>query len=417
MNSKVKRFNETGRFPPTKECGTLVLDNSRILIKEEQMEPETTCTSNHTPKKGKLYMAMELSQKEWKLGFSVGPGQAPRLRSVPGRNLEVLKDEIQLARERFGLGKDVEVESCYEAGRDGFWLHRFLEKQGVKNLVVDSASIEVSRRFRRVKTDRMDVGKLLGMVMRYDLGERKVWSVVRVPSVEAEDERQIHRELMRLKKERTRHINRMKGLLASQGVAMEIGSEFMEAIKDVRLWDGSGLPGRLRKRLEREYERMVLLKQQIGQLEKEREEVLLTSQEQAVEKVRRLLQLKGIGVNSAWLYVMEFFAWRGFRNRREVGSLAGLTPTPYQSGESSKERGISKAGNRPIRGMAIEIAWAWLRYQPESALSRWYVRRFAEGSSRVRRIGIVALARKLLIELWKYLETGAVPEGAYLKSN
>jgi transposase len=263
----------------------------------------------------------------------------------------------------------------------------------------------------------MDVGKLLGMVMRYDLGERKVWSVVRVPSVEAEDERQIHRELMRLKKERTRHINRMKGLLASQGVAMEIGLEFMEAIKDVRLWDGSGLPGRLRKRLEREYERMVLLKQQIGQLEKEREEVLLTSQEQAVEKVRRLLQLKGIGVNSAWLYVMEFFAWRGFRNRREVGSLAGLTPTPYQSGESSKERGISKAGNRPIRGMAIEIAWAWLRYQPESALSRWYVRRFAEGSSRVRRIGIVALARKLLIELWKYLETGAVPEGAYLKSN
>ncbi len=390
------------------------------------MEPETTCTINNTPEKGKLYMAMELSQKEWKLGFSVGPGQAPRLRSVPGRDLGGLMREIQLARERFGLGKDVEVESCYEAGRDGFWLHRFLEKQRVRNLVVDSASIEVSRRFRRVKTDRMDTGRLLGMLtpalaagasVRYHLGERKVWSVVHVPSVKAEDERQLHRELMRLKRERTRHINRIKGLLSSQGVVMEVGAGFKEAIETVRLWDASPLPGRLRMRLEREYERMGLLGQQIGQLEKERDEVICTSQEESIEQVRRLLQLKGIGANSAWLYVMEFFAWRGFRNRREVGALAGLTPTPNQSGESAKERGISKAGNRPVRGMAIEIAWAWLRYQPDSALSCWYNRRFAEGSSRVRRIGIVALARKLLIELWKYLETGVVPEGAYLKSS
>jgi len=287
----------------------------------------------------------------------------------------------------------------------------------VRNLVVDSASIEVSRRFRRVKTDRMDLGKLLVMLMRYHLGEKKVWSVVRVPSVKAEDERQLHRELMGLKRERTRHINRMKGLLASQGVVMEIGAGYMEAIEEVWLWDGSQLPGRLRMRLDREYERKGLLEQQIDLLEKEREEVICTSQEEAVEQVRRLLRLKGIGVNSAWLYVMEFFAWRGFRNRRELGALAGLTPTPYQSGDSSKESGISKAGNRPVRGMAIEIAWAWLRYQPESALSRWYQRRFAEGSSRVRRIGIVALARKLLIELWKYLETGILPEGAYLKSS
>jgi transposase len=381
------------------------------------MEPETTCKSNDTTEKRQLYMALELSQNEWKLGFSVGPGQAPRLRSVPGRDVRGLMEEIRLARERFGLGKDVEVESCYEAGRDGFWLHRYLEAQGVKNLVVDSASIEVSRRFRRVKTDRMDVGRLLGMLMRYHLGEKKVWSVVHVPSAEAEDERQLHREMMALKRERTRHINRVKGLLAGQGVVMDVGAGFMEELGDVRLWDGSALPGRLLKRLKREDQRMNLLKEQIKELEQEREEVLRTSQEESVEQVRRLLQLKGIGVNSAWLYVMEFFAWRGFHNRREVGSLAGLTPTPYQSGESSKERGISKVGNRPVRGMAIEIAWAWLRFQPESALSLWYNRRFAEGSSRVRRIGIVALARKLLIELWKYLETGAVPEGAYLKSD
>lgn len=380
------------------------------------MDEETTCKSNDTTEKARLYMAMELSQKEWKLGFSVGPGQAPRLRSMIGRDLERLKEEIRLAKKRFGLEEGVAVKSCYEAGRDGFWLYRFLEAQGVENLVVDSASIEVNRRFRRVKTDRLDVGKLLGMLMRYHLGEKKVWSVVHVPSWETEDERQLHRELMASKRERTRHINRMKGLLASQGVVMEIGVRFLDELEAVRLWDGSALGARLRKRLEREYERIGLVNEQMNRLETEREEVLCISQEPAVEQVRQLLRLRGIGVNSAWLYVMEFFSWREFRNRREVGALAGLTPTPYQSGGNEKERGISKAGNQMIRAMAIEIAWSWLRNQPDSALSRWYQRRFAGGSSRVRRIGIVALARKLLIELWKYLQTGVVPEGAYLKS-
>jgi len=380
------------------------------------MNKETTYTSNDTTKKATLYMALELSQKEWKLGFSVGPGQAPRLRSVVGRDLDGLMNEIRLASKRFGLGEDVAVESCYEAGRDGFWLHRYLATQGVRNLVVDSASIEVSRRFRRVKTDRMDTGRLLGMLMRYHLGEKEVWSVVHVPSVKTEDERQLHRELMALKKERTRHINRIKGLLASQGVQMDVGAGFLDAMEAVRLWDGSRLPGRLRMRVEREYERIGLVNEQMRWLEQEREEVIRASEDPVMEQVRQLLRLKGIGVNSAWLYVMEFFSWRGFRNRREVGALAGLTPTLNQSGEEAKERGISKAGNRPVRAMAIEIAWSWLRYQPDSALSRWYQYRFAEGSSRVRRIGIVALGRKLLIELWKYLQTGVVPEGAYLKS-
>jgi len=221
---------------------------------------------------------------------------------------------------------------------------------------------------------------------------------------------------MRLKKERTRHINRMKGLLASQGVGIEIGSKFLKELGAIRRWNGERVPTRLRSRLEREYERMGLVDEQMKQLEKEREEMLRTSAEPAVDQVRQLLRLKGIGVNSAWLYVMEFFAWRGFHNRRELGCRSGLTPTPYQSGESAKESGISKAGNRPVRALAIELAWAWLRFQPQSALSRWYTRRFAEGSSRVRRIGIVAVARKLLIELWKYLETGIVPKGAQLKS-
>lgn len=379
------------------------------------MVPKATRKQNDTPVSTKLYLALELSQAEWKLGFTIGLGQAPRLKNIKARNLESLKREIEQAKIRFGLVKEVAVLSCYEAGRDGFWLHRYLETSGIKNLVVDSASIEVNRRYRRVKTDRLDVGKLLNMLVRYHQGEAKVWSVVHVPSVAEEDRRQLHRELLALKREQTHHINRMKGVLASQGVVLEVKTDFVEQLKAVRLWDDSPVPSGLQTLLVREYERLQFGRAQIHQIEEVRKETLSTSQEPAIEQVRRLLRLKGIGVNSAWVYVMEFFAWRGFRNRRELGSLSGLTPTPYESGQSSRERGISKAGNRPVRAMAIEIAWSWLRNQPDSQLSRWYRQRFAKGGSRIRRIGIVALARKLLIALWRYLEDGLLPEGAQLK--
>jgi len=360
-------------------------------------------------------MAIELSSAEWKLGFTIGVGQAPRLRTLKARDLSGLKQEIEQAKIRFGLERNVEVFSCYEAGRDGFWLHRHLEASDVNNLVVDSASIEVNRRFRRAKTDRLDVGKLLTMLVRYHQGEQKVWSVVHVPGVAEEDQRQLHRELMALKREQTHHINRIKGVLASQGVVLEVKTDFVEQLEVVRLWDGSSIPAGLHTLVMREQERLELVREQIHQIEITRKEALRTSNDPAIEQVRRLLWLKGIGVNSAWVFVMEFFAWRNFHNRRELGSLSGLTPTPYQSGESARERGISKAGNRPVRAMAIEIAWAWLRNQPDSQLSRWYQKRFAKGSSRVRRIGIVALARKLLIALWRYLEYGVLPEGAQLK--
>jgi transposase len=181
------------------------------------------------------------------------------------------------------------------------------------------------------------------------------------------------------------------------------------------MWDGSKLGSGLRVLLEREASRLEVVREQIKALEKERKELLKNSTDPAMEQVRRLLRLKGIGMNSAWVDVMEFFAWRAFHNRREVGALAGLTPTPYRSGESAKECGISKAGNRPVRALAIESAWSWLRNQPNSQLSRWYRKRFAKGGSRVRRIGIVALARKLLIALWRYVEAGIVPEGAQFK--
>lgn len=379
------------------------------------MKTETVYKTNDTTVSSNLYLAFELSNTEWKLGFTIGMGQAARIKVLKARNLEGLKREINLAKERFGLPKGTTVYSCYEAGRDGMWLHRYLESTGVNNLVVDSASIEVSRRFRRAKTDRLDAGKLLNMLIRYHEGEQKVWSVVHVPSLEVEDQRQLHREMLALKREQTHHINRIKGILISQGVEMEITKAFVEELEAARLWDGSPLPTGVHTLLRREHERLELVRDQILQIEKKRKEVLRTSEEASIEQVRRLLKLKGIGVNSAWLYVMEFFSWREFRNRRELGSLSGLAPTPYASGKSLHERGISKAGNRPVRAMAIEIAWSWLRNQPESELSRWYDRRFAKGGSRIRRIGIVALARKLLIALWKYLEYGTLPEGAQLK--
>jgi transposase len=380
------------------------------------MVPKATRKKNDTPVCAKLYLALELSQAEWELGFTIGLGQAPRLRSIPARNLKSLRSEIEQAKVRFGLRQESEVVSCYEAGRDGFWLHRYLESVGVHNRVVDSASIEVNRRYRRVKTDRLDVGKLLNMLVRYEQGEEKVWSVVHVPSVEVEDQRQLHRELMALKREQTHHVNRVKGLLASQGVVLEVKKDFVEQLVEVRLWDGTQLGNGLCALLKREAERLDLVRKQIHDLEEQRKAMLKHSTDPAIEQVRQLLRLKGIGMNSAWVDVMEFFAWRGFHNRREVGALAGLTPTPYRSGESAREVGISKAGNRPVRALAIEIAWSWLRNQPHSHLSRWYHKRFAKGSSRVRRIGIVALARKLLIALWRYVEEGVLPEGAQLKT-
>jgi transposase len=363
-----------------------------------------------------LYLAFELGNKEWKMGFTVGFGQRPRERTVLAGDLGGVKREIERAKRRFGLSKEARVLSCYEAGRDGFWLHRYLVHLGVVNLVVDSSSIEVNRRAKRAKTDRMDLGKLLTMLMRYDNGERKVWSVVRVPTVEQEDSRQLHRDLEALRGERTRHINRMKGLLASYGVRMRVDRGFLVRLETRRLWDGRPLPLGLKKRLVREYERLEMVKGQIKQVEVERADLVKTSESPEVEMVRQLLCLRGIGINSSWLYVMEFFGWRQFRNRREVGALAGLTPTPHQSGEEAWERGISKAGNRHIRAIAIQIAWAWLRWQPESKLSRWYQERFGTGSGRLRRIGIVALARKLLVDLWRFLETGVIPERAELKA-
>ena len=362
-----------------------------------------------------LFVSFELGESSWKLAFTTGMGQRPRERTISARDRVAVRREIERAKQRFGLATDVPVKSCYEAGREGFWLHRWLVSEGIDNRVVDASSIEVNRRLRRAKTDRMDATRLLLLLVRFFGGERSVWSVVRVPSAAEEDRRHLHRELLTAKRDRTRVANRIQGMLANHGLRVDWRQSLTPQFDALRLWDGTPLPAGLRERLTREEERLALLSGQIAALESARRERIRTGNDTATLQVQQLLALQGIGSNSAWLYVMEFFAWRRFRNRREVGALAGLTPTPYQSGESNREQGIAKAGNRHVRAMAIEIAWGWLRFQPDSSLTRWYQERFGHGSSRLRRIGIVALARKLLIALWQYLETGVVPEGAALK--
>jgi transposase len=378
----------------------------------------TTATHNENSNRtdAPLFMAFELSEKTWQLGFTTGHGQKPRERSIPARDQERVRHEIAQAKRRLGLPDTAPVVSCYEAGREGFWLHRFLLAHNITNHVVDSSAIEVSRRQRRAKSDGLDVRKLLSMLMRYHHGERHVWSVVKVPAVEAEDQRHLHRDLETLKQERASTTTRLKGLLSSQGIRLTSLRNLPAQLDAVQLWDGSPIPPGLRRRLLRVYAHHTFLSQQIAEVAAERHAQLQTSSAASIDKVRQLMQLKGIGINGSWLLVMEFFAWRGFKNRREVGGLAGLTPTPYQSGESAREQGITKSGNPHVRWMITELAWGWLRFQPQSALSVWFRERYGSGGKRLRRIGLVAVARKLLIALWRFLETGALPEGAELKA-
>lgn len=365
-----------------------------------------------------LHLALDLGNTTWKLAFTVGIAQPPRIRTIPARDLRQLSTEISLAKARFGLSPDAPVVSCYEAGRDGFWVHRALASLGVTNHVIDSASIEGNRRARQAKSDRLDAGALVAKLVRATQGERGVWSVVHVPSVVEEDRRHMHRELFVLTGERTRQVNRIKGLLALHGVAPLAARGLPRVLPAVRAWNNEPLPPDAAARLEREWARLTFVRRELRRLLADRRVLLHTAaaDDPVVRVVRQLSVVRGIGEVSAWLYAAEFFAWRCFRNRRQVGALAGLCATRRRSGDLEQDYGISKAGNPHIRALAIELAWSWLRRQPQSALSQWYRRRFASGGGRLRRIGIVALARKLLIALWRYVETGVVPEGALLKA-
>jgi transposase len=381
------------------------------------MTEKTTRRKQYSENVRVLFLAFELGATKWELGFSTGLGQKPRRRSMDAANIDLLQQEIKGARKRFGLPEDAPVWSCYEAGRDGFWLHRYLTSVGINNFVVDSASIEVNRRKRRAKSDGLDVGKLMLMLIRYYYGEHKVWSVVRVPSPEEEDRRQLHRELKSLKREKTRTTNRIKGLLATQGIRLTRLDLSDPQLNAIRLWDGKPLLEGMKSRLKREWEHVVFLKKRIRELEAKRRSLLKEANRPEMEKVQQLATLRGVGPESSWIIVQELFGWRHFENRRQVGSLVGVTPTPYDSGESVKEQGISKAGNRHVRAIAVELAWSWIRHQPESKHTLWFMERFAEAGKRARKVGVVGLARRLMIDFWRFLECGVIPEGALLKAD
>ena len=362
-----------------------------------------------------LLLAFELGERTWKLGFTTGLGQRPRMRQIPARATDQLLEEIARAKARFRLPANTAVMSCYEAGREGFWLHRWLVAHEVSNQVIDSSSIEVNRRARRAKTDRLDLGGLLTLLARYQQGDRRVWRVVRVPSVDEEDARQLHRTRETVQQDRNRLINRLKGLMTTQGLALPVGADFLTQLETAQLWDATPIPAGLKARLRRVWAQLEFLNTELEELDTERAALTADPQTTLGRYVNALPTLRGIGPVGTWTLATEIFAWRQIKNRRQLGGLVGLVPAPYQSGESAHDQGITRAGNKHVRRLMVQLAWSWVRYQPDSALAQWYQGKFGRGSRRFRRIGIVAVARKLLIALWRYVEHGEIPEGAILK--
>jgi transposase len=365
-----------------------------------------------------VHLAFELSKAKWKLGLLLPGAQTMSCYTIDGGDLTALASRLAAARAKAGRnGQPVRILSCYEAGFDGHWLHRWLTAQGVTNHEIDPSSIEVSRRARRAKTDRIDLDKLMRAFLAYLRGEPRVCSVVHVPTVDDEDRKRRTRERERLLKERTAHGNRIKAMLHAQGVrdAMPLKPGFVAALDRVRTGDGRLLPPRLKEEIVREHDRLCLVVRQLSALEAGSKAELRAAEPGSAEtRIMQLIDLKGIGPHGGQGLVNEVF-YRSFDNRRQVGSYLGLTGTPYDSGSSHREQGISKAGNPRARKLAIELSWLWLRHQPDSELSRWFRERVGDLKGRPRRIAIVALARKLMVALWRYLTIGLVPTGAVLR--
>jgi len=369
----------------------------------------TVLRSKDTAIQRDLYMSFELGDKQWQISIGDGRRSVSRY-TVRAGDTAAAADCIVKAAARLETGARALVHSCYEAGRDGWWLHRWLTGLGVDSIVVDAASIEVNRRARRAKTDRLDADKLLAMLVRHHAGEH-VWSVLREPSPEDEDARRVHRELQRLAHERIAHTNRIGSLLVLHNLRPGV----VIAGRDWAAWwsrHREQVPPMLRAEIEREATRLQLVKEQVRAIEAACCKELATGKQPLVAQLARL---RAIGLKGAWVLVKEVFGWRHFTNRRELAGSLGLVPTPYASGDSEIEQGISKAGNRRVRTLLVEQAWNWLRLQPSSALTQWFNRRFAGAGKRMRRVGIVALARRLAIALWRYLQDGEIPAGAHLK--
>ena len=360
-----------------------------------------------------IYVALELSKASWLVAINAPGGDKVSKYTVAAGATTALSAILTRARaqaERW-CGESVRIVAIHEAGMDGFWVHRWLEAQGIESHVVDPASIAVDRRKRRVKTDRIDVEKLLRTLMGWARGERRICSMVRPPHPEQEDERRLTREREILVGERTRHVNRIKGLLMTQGISyfQPLRRDRRARFEALRLWNGLTLPGRLKAELLRELDRLELVMNQIQVIEAERDRALQIKSRDTIGAL--LVRLRGIGPEIASVLCGEMFH-RDFVNRREVASYAGLAPSPWKSGTIDIDQGISKAGNPRLRKTTIQLAWLWLRHQPGSSLSRWFHARVGDRRGRIRRITIVAVARKLLIALWRYVTLGLVPEGA-----
>jgi transposase len=357
-----------------------------------------------------LYVAFELAKQQWKLAMTSGFGVAPIVRTVSHGDWGAVEHGLATGRRRCGLAPDAAVVSCYEAGRDGFWIHRALEARGIANRIVDSSSIDVKRR-RRMKTDRIDALKLVQMLVRACAGERGVWSEVRVPTRAAEAARHVSRERTALTREQTRLVSQLRSWLAtmSTGLPKQRGPGWWTTVRD---WAGAALPAPLPQRLARVHARLHLVAEQIATLEADQHAAIATAPPESA--ARRLVQLKGLATTSATVLIDEGLVWRGFTNRRQVGGLLGFAPLKYESGEVSRDQGISRAGNDRLQAVMVPVAWSWVHGQPHSALTRWYLERFGTGT-RARKIGIVALARKLLIAFWRWATAGIVPAGAILK--
>jgi transposase len=365
-----------------------------------------------------VYVAFELSKSNWKLGVMTPGAEKMGRYQIEGGDLAALSSILAKTRAKAEqLGKPVCILSCYEAGFEGHWLDRWLSNNGVVNHEIDPASIAVNRRARRAKTDRIDLAQLMRSFLAHLRGEPGVCSIVRVPTPEDEDRKRRTRERDRLCKERTMHTNRISGLLHAQGIrdAMPLKPGFLSDLEQMRTGDGRTLPPHLKDEICREHERLLLVQKQIKALEAANLAAHRAAEKGSVEaKVVQLAQLKAIGEHIAQGLANEVF-YRNFKNRRQVGSCVGLTDTPYDSGDSQRQQGISKAGNYRARRLAIELAWLWLRHQPDSELSRWFRERVGKIKGRIRKIAIVALARKLMVALWRYLETGLVPSGAVMR--
>jgi transposase len=361
-----------------------------------------------------VFVALDLSRTSWVVALRTSGDDRVSTHKLRPGDVDRLLDLIERGRvrEEQRYGGPVEVRSCYEAGYDGFWLHRRLRAAGVRNVVVEPTSLLVDRRARRVKTDRIDAGTLLRALVADARGDRGVWRLVRVPTPEQEEARRLHRERRRLVRERVAHTNRIRGLLAAQGIfdLHPLRADRRERLGALVTGDGRPLGAASRRDILREIERLELVLAQLAAVEAERDAVAADD-----ATIGKLMALRGIGPEIATVLAREVF-YREFANRRQVGGYAGLAPSPFASGDRSRDQGISKAGNALVRTTMVELAWLWVRYQPDSRLARWFVARAQGAAGRIRRIAIVALARKLLVSLWRYLTQGLVPDGAALKA-